>query len=513
MVFLSNAISNSKLEGKDECTESDQTEEVYSSTVYGSRWSDQPIPRFELPEDEMPPHVAYKLIKDDLAVTTESALDSKPTLNLASFVTTYMEEEAEKLMYENISKNFIDFEEYPMSVEIQNRCVNIIARLFHAPVDNPNQEAMGVSTVGSSEAIMLAVLAMKRRWQEQRRAKGLSTDKPNLVMGSNVQVCWEKACRYFEVEENYVYCSEGQYILSPEKAVELVNENTIGVCVILGSTYTGHYEDVKAVNDLLLVKKALTGWEVPIHVDAASGGFVAPFVNPDLEWDFRLPLVKSINVSGHKYGLCYPGIGWAIWRSAKYLPKDLVFTINYLGADQASFTLNFSKGASHVIAQYYVLIRLGRKGFTSIMKNITKHADRLAQMLEATERFEILSERNGKGLPVVAFRLKHNEKMNYDEFDLATRLRERGWVVPAYTMAPHAEHIKLLRVVLREDFTRIRCELLMKDIKLALSLLDKMDRAAIKTMRSASQRWTLLKHATLAFKGHKNQTDKTYGVC
>jgi glutamate decarboxylase len=249
MVFLSNAIADSKLTGSDEY-EGEASEAVYSTTVYGSRWSDQAIPRFELPEDEMPPQVAYKLIKDDLA------LDSKPTLNLASFVTTYMEEEAEKLMAENISKNFIDFEEYPMSVEIQNRCVNIIARLFHAPVDNPNQEAMGVSTVGSSEAIMLAVLAMKRRWREQRRAQGLSTDKPNLIMGSNVQVCWEKACRYFDVEEKYVYCSEGQYILSPKKAVELVDENTIGVCVILGSTYTGHYEDVKAVNDLLLAKKS-----------------------------------------------------------------------------------------------------------------------------------------------------------------------------------------------------------------------------------------------------------------
>ncbi|CAG8495381.1 2172_t:CDS:10 [Ambispora gerdemannii] len=501
MVFLSNAISASRL------SDSEQTDvqKGFSSTIYGTRWSIEPIPRFELPKDEMPANVAYRFIKDELA------LDGNPLLNLASFVTTYMEDEAEKLMAENLSKNFIDYEEYPVSAELQNRCVNIIARLFNAPLDKPEAEAMGVSTVGSSEAIMLAVLAMKKRWQGKRRAEGKSTENPNLIMGANVQVCWEKACRYLEVDERYVYCTEKMFVLTPEKAVELVDENTIGICAILGSTYTGHYEDVKTLNDLLVEKNEANNLDVPIHVDAASGGFVAPFVCPDLEWDFRLPLVRSINVSGHKYGLCYAGIGWAIWRSAEYLPKELIFNINYLGSDQASFTLNFSKSAAHVIAQYYVLIRLGRKGFTSIMHNITNTADHLIERLEKTGRFEILSERGGRGLPLVAFRLK--KEYHYNEFDIANRLREHGWIVPAYTMAPHAEHIKLIRVVVREDFTLHRCDDFIRDLLNTLSLLDKLDAKSIAVKRTAGQRWTLLKNVTLAFKGHKDASFKQNSIC
>ncbi|CAG8749188.1 12766_t:CDS:10, partial [Racocetra persica] len=457
----------------------ERSEQNFSTLIYGSRWTIEPIPKYSLPDKEMPPHVAYKLIKDDLQ------LDGNPVLNLASFVTTYMEDEAEELMKENLSKNFIDFEEYPVSVELQNRCVSIIARLFNAPVD----ESIGVSTIGSSEAIMLAVLSMKRLWKNRRISEGKPVDKPNLVMAASVQVCLEKATRYFEIEEKFVYLTEDTYVLQPEKAVELVDENTIGVCVILGSTFTGHYEDVKSVNDLLLAKNQKNGWDVPIHVDAASGGFVAPFVNPDLVWDFRLTsfisldirndivavisptakvhgilncsynhrleLVRSINVSGHKYGLCYPGIGWAIWKSRKYLPEELIFNVNYLGSDQASFTLNFSKGASNVIAQYYVLIRLGRQGFTSIMKNLMSIADYLAARIEATNKFTILSDRNGNGLPLVAFKLKAKD-IHYDEYDVAQRIREHQWIVPAYTMAPNIQHVKLLRVVVREDFSRER---------------------------------------------------------
>jgi glutamate decarboxylase len=251
-------------------------------------------------------------------------------------------------MAESFSKNFIDYEEYPQSADIQNRCVSMIGRLFHAPVGaGEGIGAVGTSCVGSSEAIMLAVLAMKKRWKNKRQAEGKPVDRPNIVMSSAVQVCWEKAARYFEVEEKYVYCTQDRYVIDPEEAVNLVDENTIGIAVIFGSTYTGEYEDVKAVNDLLVER----GMDTPIHVDAASGGFVAPFVVPDLEWDFRCERVVSINTSGHKYGLVYPGVGWIVFRSAEYLPQELVFNINYLGADQASFTLNFSKGASQVIGQ------------------------------------------------------------------------------------------------------------------------------------------------------------------
>ncbi|KAI8982620.1 glutamate decarboxylase [Pilobolus umbonatus] len=471
MVFLSNAISNARIE---ESQSKDYPEQV-NTTIYGTRWASQDIPseltcennRFELPEEEMPANVAYRLVKDDLA------LDGNPALNLATFVTTYMEEEAEKLMAENLSKNFIDYEEYPQSVELSNRCVNMIARLYHAPMNSADEEALGCSTVGSSEAIILATLAMKRRWQLARKEKGLPYDSPNLVLGANCQVAWHKATRYLEIEGREVPCTEDKLCMDPQLAADLVDENTIGVCAILGSTYTGHYEDVKTLNELLEEINEANGWDVGIHVDAASGGFVAPFINPDLEWDFRLSKVVSINVSGHKYGLTYAGIGWAIWRSTEYLPKSLIFNINYLGSDQASFTLNFSKGAAHVVAQYYVLIRLGRQGFTKIMTNLINTADYLAERLKSTGRFDIMSETGGLGLPLVAFKL--SDKHHFNEFDLSAKLRERGWIVPAYTMAPNVEHIKMLRVVVREDFSRSRCEILVRDIVAALHALDAVD--------------------------------------
>lgn len=374
-------------------------------------------------------------------------------------------------MTETFSKNFIDYEEYPQCAEIQNRCVNMIGDLFHAPAG----EAVGSSSVGSSEAIMLGVLAMKKRWKKQREGKGLSTDKPNLVMSSAVQVCWEKATRYFEVEERLVYCTPERFVIDPEETVALCDENTIGICVILGTTYTGEYEDVKGVNDLLIKKHM----DTPIHVDAASGGFVAPFVVPDLQWDFRCERVVSINVSGHKYGLVYPGVGWVIWRASEYLPKELVFNINYLGADQASFTLNFSKGASQVVGQYYQLIRLGKHGYRSIMFNLTRTADYLSQVL-ASQGFIIMSKLDGKGLPLVAFRFKDDENREYDEFSLARSLRSRGWIVPAYTMAPNTNNLKMLRVVVREDFSRSMCDTLIHDIKLCCSLLEEMDRETLK---------------------------------
>ncbi|KAK6343793.1 hypothetical protein TWF696_007455 [Orbilia brochopaga] len=437
----------------------------YTSSVYGSRYALEALPTDEMPEEEMPKDIAYRLIRDDLS------LDGNPMLNLASFVTTYMEDEAERLMVEGLSKNFIDYEEYPQSAEIQNRCVNMIGKLFHAPTNDEDSHSIGTSTVGSSEAIMLATLAMKKKWSNERKAAGKPFDKPNIVMNAAVQVCWEKAARYFDVEERYVFCTADRYVIDPTEAVNLVDENTIGICAILGTTYTGEYEDVKAINDLLIEK----GLDTPIHVDAASGGFVAPFVKPDLEWDFRLPRVVSINVSGHKYGLVYPGVGWIVWRSPEYLPKELVFNINYLGADQASFTLNFSKGASQVIGQYYQLIRLGKSGYRNIMTNLTKIADYFSMVLEKKLGFIIMSQGNGNGLPLVAFRLDPAKNKHYDEFAIAHHLRERGWIVPAYTMAPHSERLKLMRVVIREDFTKPRCDQLLMDIKHAVEALDSME--------------------------------------
>ncbi|KAH6656632.1 glutamate decarboxylase-like protein [Truncatella angustata] len=447
---------------------------------------------------------------------TGNSADSCTVHSLASFVTTYMEEEAEKLMAESFSKNFIDYEEYPVSADIQNRCVSMIGRLFHAPTHDEAEGAVGTSTVGSSEAIMLGVLAMKRRWKNKRKAEGKSTENPNIVMSSAVQVCWEKATRYFEIDEKLVYCTPDRYVIDPEETVNLVDENTIGICAILGTTYTGEYEDVKAINDLLVKK----GIDCPIHVDAASGGFVAPFVVPDLEWDFRLEKVVSINVSGHKYGLVYPGVGWVIWRSAEFLPQELVFNINYLGADQQSFTLNFSKGASQVIGQYYQLVRLGKKGYRAIMSNLTRTADYLAESVEALG-FVLMSKKSGEGLPLVAFRLKPDQEREWDEFALAHKLRARGWTVPAYTMAPHTENLKMLRVVVREDFTKNRCDSLIVDIKLCMEMLQDMDKESIKKHEQFLKEHSVKgRRATHNHEKYKNErhslqgkTGKTHAVC
>ncbi|CAN8103802.1 unnamed protein product [Discula destructiva] len=486
-----------------------ENEDCFTTSVYGSKFALTDLPRYEIPDGEMPKEVAYRMIKDDLS------LDGNPMLNLASFVTTFMEDEAEKLMTESLSKNFIDYEEYPQSADIQNRCVNMIGSLFNAPTGHQDG-AVGTSCIGSSEAIMLGVLAMKRRWKNKRKAEGKSTENPNLIMSSAVQVCWEKATRYFEIDEKLVYCTEDRYVVDPKQVVDLVDENTIGICAILGTTYTGEYEDVKAINDLLEER----GLDTPIHVDAASGGFVAPFTVPDLVWDFRLPRVVSINVSGHKYGLVYPGVGWVVWRGAEFLPKELVFNINYLGADQSSFTLNFSKGASQVIGQYYQLIRLGKQGYRAIMSNLTRTADYLSDSLEAMG-FIIMSKKSGEGLPLVAFRLKPDDDRVFDEFAVAHQLRVRGWVVPAYTMAPNTNGLKMLRVVVREDFTRARCDTLIKDIKLCTQVLEQMDAESIKRQQSFIQKHNVHSskstHNHPSYKNEKHslqgKTGKTHAIC
>ena len=292
----------------------------------------EPVPKYELPANGMDADLAYELIHGELL------LDGSARLNLATFVTTWMEPQAEKLMAECFAKNMIDKDEYPQTAEIENRCINMISRLFHAP-----DEGAGVSTIGSSEAVMLAGLALKWRWRKRMEAQKKATDRPNMIMGSNVQVVWEKFCRYWDVEPRYLPMEHGRYVITPEQVVNAVDENTIGVVAILGTTYTGEFEPIQEIHDALVKLNADKGWDVPLHVDGASGAFVAPFLHPDLAWDFRLPLIKSINASGHKYGLVYPGVGWVMWRSHEDLPEELVFHVNYLGGDMPTFTLNFSR--------------------------------------------------------------------------------------------------------------------------------------------------------------------------
>ncbi|KAJ7952675.1 glutamate decarboxylase [Quillaja saponaria] len=435
--------------------------DAFLQSTFGSLFVRDSLPRFRIPEKSIPKEVAYQNITDELQ------LDANPKLNLASFVTTAMEEECNKLIMESINKNYVDKDEYPVTTDFHNRCLNMIAHLFHAPLGD-SEDATGAGTVGSSEAIMLAGLAFKRKWQNKRKAEGKPYDKPNIVTGANVQVCWKKFANYFEVELKEVKLREDYYVMDPVKAVEMVDENTICVAAILGSTMNGEFEDVKLLNDLLLEKNKQNGWDTPIHVDAASGGFIAPFLYPELEWDFRLPLVKSINVSGHKYGLVYAGIGWIIWRTKQDLPQEFISHINYLGADQTSFTLNFSKGSSQIIAQYYLLIRLGFEGYRNVMENCRQNAMVIKEGIEKIGCFNILSK--DKGVPVVAFNLK--DKSVFKEFEISEMLRRVGWIVPAYTMPEDAEKVNVLRVVIRAEHSRALAERLVLDITNVVHQLD-----------------------------------------
>lgn len=428
------------------------------SPMFGSRVMSKPIPRYDLADDEMPARAAYQLIHDEMT------LDGTPLLNLATFVTTWMEPEADQLQMETASKNFIDQEEYPITTIMERRCVSIIAGMYHAPASG--DRAVGTSTIGSSEAIHLGGMAMKWNWRKRREAEGKDATKPNLVMSSAVHVTWEKFCRYFEVECRQVPLATGRYVIDPEEAAALCDENTIGVVGILGTTYTGHFDPIEDLDAAIGTLNHKTGWKIPIHVDAASGGFVAPFAYPDLRWDFRLENVHSINVSGHKYGLVYPGIGWAIWRDAADLPEELIFHDNYLGNDQSTFDLNFSKGASGIVGQYYNLIRLGRAGYTSIMQNLLETRDYLASII-TSDNVQTVSEPGG--LPLLCVHLRSETRFN--AHDIANRLRQHGWIVPAYTMPAALDDMSVLRVVVREGFSRDMAEKLVSDVDVTATQL------------------------------------------
>jgi len=438
-----------------------ESEKGHSST-YSSRYFNQPIPKFEIPERSMPANAAYQLIHDELN------MDANPSLNLASFVTTWMEPEAQKLITENLHKNFIDHDEYPQTEVIHERCVNMMARLFNAP---EGCNSIGTATIGSSEAIMLGLLAHK--WVWKRRAKPGAT--PNIVFGAEVHVCWEKFARYFDVEMRIIPLEKGRYTITAESVEERIDENTICVGAILGTTYSGQADPIQEINELLLRIKKEKGWDIPMHIDAASGGFVVPFTDPDFVWDFRLEQVKSINVSGHKYGLVYPGIGWVLWRDESDFPEELVFKVDYLGGWMPTYTLNFSCNGAFVLAQYYNFLRLGREGYTQIMNNCVENAQYLGKMLAKSGKFEMIND--AQMLPIVAVKLK-DEIKGYTVYDISSKLRERGWVMAAYIMPPNAEEIALLRVVVREHFSRDMAEILYQDVMNACARLESKESLA-----------------------------------
>ena len=424
------------------------------------------IPRHEMPVHSMPADVAYQIIHDELM------LDGNARMNVATFVTTWMEPQAEKLMTECFDKNMIDKDEYPQTAELETRCVNILSNLWNAPAAG---EATGCSTTGSSEAAMLGGLALKRRWHKRRRAEGKPTDKPNLVMGINVQVCWEKLANYWDVEMRLVPMEGDRFHLSAEEAVKLCDENTIGVIAILGSTFDGSYEPVKEICDALDDLQEQTGLDVPVHVDGASGAMIAPFVDPDLEWDFRLPRVASINTSGHKYGLVYPGVGWVVWRDADALPDDLIFWVNYLGDNMPTFALNFSRPGAQVVAQYYNFLRLGFEGYQRVQGYARDVAMRLASQIGELGPFELLTQ--GDELPVFAFTLKEDVD-NFTVFDVSNAMRERGWQVPAYTFPKNRTDLAALRVVVRQGFGHDMADLLVADLERQLPRLQAQEAPA-----------------------------------
>jgi glutamate decarboxylase len=433
------------------------------------------LPLDTLAAEGMGTEDAYELLRAALL------LDGQSRLNLATFVTTWMPALGARLMAETADKNMIDKDEYPETAEIETRCVNILADLWNSP---EAESATGCSTTGSSEAAMLAGMALKWRWRARREAAGKDATRPNLVMGANVQVCWEKFCRYWEVEPRLVPMEGETFHLTPERAVAQCDENTIGVVAILGSTFDGSYEPVAEIAAALDELEQQKGIDVPMHVDGASGGFVAPFLDPDLMWDFRLPRVQSINASGHKYGLVYPGVGWAIWRDKSALPKELIFDVNYLGGHMPTFALNFSRPGSEVVAQYFMFMSLGRSGYTNMLGSLSEIAQQISGAIDALGPYRLITD--GSQLPVFAFALKE-EITNYTVFDVSDRLRERGWLVPAYSFPENRQDLSVLRIVVRAGMHLEMADELVASLREKTDQLQRLDGPLPHAIASSTQ--------------------------
>jgi glutamate decarboxylase len=428
--------------------------------VFVGRDLTAPVPKYRFPQDETPPKQAFQVVSDELM------LDGNSRQNLATFCQTWVEPEIFALMALSIDKNMIDKDEYPQTAEIEQRCVHMLADLWHAP-DSTN--TVGASAIGSSEACMLAGMAAKWRWRAKRRAEGKPVDKPNMVCGP-VQVVWHKFARYWDIEMREVPMSPGHYMMDPASMLERVDENTIMVVPTLGVTYTGAYEPVEAMSRALDQLQADTGLDIDIHVDGASGAFLAPFCAPDVAFDFRLPRVKSISTSGHKFGLAPLGVGWVLWRDRQELPDDLIFHVNYLGGDMPVFQINFSRPAGQIVAQYYNFIRLGFEGYKRIHDASYAVGQYLAGEIVKLGPFELLCDSNpATGIPTVTWRIREGEDPGYTLFDLADRLRARGWQVPAYTLTGTAADIPVQRILVRLGVSQDMASLLIEDFQAAVA--------------------------------------------
>ena len=427
--------------------------------VYATRAMDATIPKYRIPADGLRPDVALQLVEDELM------LDGNARQNLATFCQTWFDDGIHKLMDVSVDKNIIDKDEYPATAEIESRCVHLLAHLWNSPAAGTT---IGCSTTGSSEAAMLGGLALKWKWREGRAKLGKPADKPNIVTGP-VQVCWHKFARYFDVEIREVPLERDRLGMTPEDAIARVDENTIGVVPTFGVTFTCQYEPVAQIAAALDDLERKTGLDIPIHVDAASGGFIAPFVRPEIVWDFRLPRVRSINASGHKFGLAPLGVGWAIWREATDLPEGLIFHVNYLGGDMPTFALNFSRPGGQVICQYYLMLRLGMDGYRRIHQSCYDVARYIARRIGSFGAFELLFDGDsGGGIPAVSWTMREGDRAGYSLFDLSDRLRGRGWQVAAYTMVPNITDMAVMRILVRHGTSLDFADGLLEDIRRSL---------------------------------------------
>jgi glutamate decarboxylase len=442
-----------------------QAAENENDDVYASVELSTSLPKNKFPVQESNPRNVFHAIHDELM------LDGNSRQNLATFCQTWVDDEIRQLMDLSIDKNMIDKDEYPQTAELEQRCVNMLADLWHSPAAT---DTLGCSTIGSSEAAMLGGLALKWRWRKRRELAGKSTDKPNMVCGP-VQICWHKFARYFDVELREVPLDGNRLMMTSEEALKYVDENTIGVVPTLGITFTCQYEPVKEIHDALDDLFEKTGLDIPMHVDAASGGFLAPFCAPEIDWDFRLPRVKSINASGHKFGLAPLGAGWVVWREKQDLPEELIFNVNYLGGNMPTFALNFSRPGGQIVAQYYNFLRLGREGYRKIHMACYETAQYLAREIAAIGPFEIIFDGSHlNGIPALTWALKADHQNDgYTLYDLADRLRSRGWQVPAYSMPTHREDLVVQRILVRHGMSTDLAELLIADLKRTLEALEK----------------------------------------
>ena len=427
-----------------------------SEDVYEDPMSNTLLNKFKLPQNSTQPEVVAQFIKDELL------LDGNAKQNLATFCTTWMEDEVHDIMDLCVDKNMIDKDEYPQTAEMEARCVHILADLWNSPQAHTT---LGCSTTGSSEACMLGGLAMKWRWRQKREAAGLDASNPNLVVGP-VQICWHKFARYFDVELRQIPLEGNEVSTNPEKIKDYVDENTIGVIPTLGVTYTCVYEDVAAMAKELDDIQSEKGWDIPIHVDAASGGFIAPFIQPDLEWDFRIDRVKSINASGHKYGLAPLGVGWVVWRSEEDLPEDLIFYVDYLGGNMATFALNFSRPGGQIVAQYYNFLRLGFEGYKGVQQACVDTAQWLADEISKLGPFEMFYDGRG-GLPALSYTLKEGD-WGFSLYDLSDKVRQHGWQIASYPLPNDRQDTVIQRILIRHGISRDMAALLLRDIKAAV---------------------------------------------